>query len=59
MEFLIALWNTDPAELFVAFLVIVAICNGGFGREQTQDDIDAQHAFDHATWNPASVNYKE
>jgi hypothetical protein len=56
MEFITALMNTDPAHLVIGAFFILALFGMAGGETQTEDD---NSDYEDATWNPASVNYKD
>jgi hypothetical protein len=45
--------NTNPIHLFLAVGAVLAICSGGSGTAEEDDNSD----YENASWNPSSVNY--
>lgn len=56
MEFITAFMNNDPAYLVIGAFFILALFGMAGGETQTEDD---NSDYEDATWNPASVNYKD
>jgi len=54
MDFLTAIMNTDPSNLWIAAGAVIALFGMGIDNTPEEDD---NSDYENASWNPSSVYY--